>query len=202
MHLTNKEKNNQLFELDFDISKLFTSKNNITYLQNRLYSEYASNGLNNQQLSESKFNSYLIDTIALFQLQNDLNNVSMAYEEAMGFKDHIEIIKYINAKFINLFRSNFYNNAYNPYRDGITLSINGKLVKKNIYDIQPEDYNRMVSWIESDTYSDNSIFKNNNKIPYRQRILHNRHYDKTEYTPVIIRENKIYGYDMRNFIKK
>lgn len=195
---TKKDKNNTLHNLNTSLTKQFLSKNNLKYLSNRLYSEYLING---GKMSNIDFNNNIIEDIIPFVKNNDLNNIEMVHEHAMGFKDYSELLEYINSKFINKFKNRIPSNTYNPYKDAIPIVQNGEIKFKNIYDIMPDDYNSMLSWKETSVYCDNSNFRDRNKIPYRQVMLQNRHFDKYEYTINRTLESPVYKYDMRNFTK-
>jgi len=150
---------------------VFLSKNNLVKLSNDLYLTYLNNG---GKMTVSQFDSLIVFLIRDFIKGKDLNEYSTVESNATGYSNHIEVLNFIN----NDFKKFFYNymrwNVYNPFKADVKLT---NETKKG-YELSAQDHGEINIWQNESTTLNNSRFRNNNKIPFYEAALYNRHYDR------------------------
>lgn len=160
------------------IKDLFQSENNINYLSNKLYREkYLSNNQNLYIEVKNKVKQYIKSWISLGKLDN-------LEESSNKLSNSQEILIYYNRLFIDTFKNiivdyNLIDNEIknNPYNHKVI--INNKL--KSISELQADEYQYISFNNYNDKFNLNTHFKKDyNKIPYYEKGLYKKHYDRQD----------------------
>lgn len=177
---------------------LFYSKSNMTNLSGTLYWMHQSNG---GHANQSKFNSLTPKLMKKYMTEHDLSSMTMLYADNIGIIDTTELLKGINQEFIKHCAVLFQWNIYNPFTEYVLVGDSENPYYKQMNLLNAEEIPTVRLQSAENIYIGNKNYRDNNQIPYRLQMAHNRHYDRSneglDYSvEQSSRENPIYGYDM------
>ena len=179
--------------------ELFLNNTNINNIKKTLKKLRIENNINNSCYDDR-------NTYHIMKKWAESENIS---EYEYIYNDYTIILSYINKMFIEhnsyLYSENIESNVFKM--KGSILDKHGNITMKAYNDMTADDYNNInLTYQQSNTYRDNSMYRNNNKIAPWEISLYKRNYDRSnEGFDHSINDssldNQIHGYDMSNIIK-
>ncbi len=193
---------NEALGLSVDMYKLFLSESNIRQIAQSLY-RISQNNSDGRPIEF--FYRITPKMMNLFSKQKNLYDYQMAEASEGGNINWVETVKAINYDFMKECLNTFHWNNYNPFRDTyLTVGDSDNRKKKRACDLMADDYGTIDVYGVTDINRENKHFRYNNTIPFWQRTMNIRHYDRgnegLRYNDPdeASRDSHIRGYDMSN----
>jgi hypothetical protein len=194
---------NKACEVDFtdiDLNAVFKSQSNIIYMSNKLYKVYRQNG---GRSTIEKIRSLISKLAYDFSIKNNLNSYQVSEIGATGINNWVESLKTINNQFTKHCYNWFKWNNFVPTREWVEVGPINDRKQVRFNEIQAPDKQTIDVWEKQEIQLINSHFRHNNKIPFWQKTMNTRHYDRGNEG---LQENDsdrssldtpIYGYNMK-----
>lgn len=157
-----------------DIKKLFNSSSNISKMTLKLYEVYLQNG--GKDIYD-KFSNNIIYLSKTFSNENNLYNFK--YVDSTNQNNWVEILKFINNKFTKYCYNWFKWNSFVPTRDVVEVGTYDNRKKKHFFELMADDIPTLNYWRKQEVYRVNNMFRYNNEIPFWQKTMNTRYYDKS-----------------------
>lgn len=187
-----------------NIIKLFLSKSNMNLMINNIYRTSRENG---HRSSLDTFRLLVPKLAVIFNKENNLNEYEVAEYSATGQTNWVELLRTINNDFTKYCYKYLKWNIFVPTREWVEVGPADNRVQKKYHEMTAADVPTLDVWREQEVQRYNSLFRNNNKIPFWQYTMHNRHYDRNNEglthnnADRASLETPVYGYDMKNINK-
>lgn len=163
--------------LGIDLYKLFHCESNTRMIAQNLY-RVSQNNSDGRPIEF--FNKIVPKMMKIFSKNHNLYEFRMAEEAETGNINWVETIKAINYDFMKEVYNTFRWNNYNPFRDTyLDVGASDSRRKVKASDLMPDDYGTIDVYGVTDINRENKNFRYNNTIPFWQRTMNIRHFDRT-----------------------
>ena len=202
--------------IDFDIKKMFLSReniNSIVSMQYKEYTKYVDNITLTYQNFESSVPNMMNKWLTKFNIDEveylDKNNWHQLLISINGrfVKEHLEYFRKIGKGVV---KKEYKPEDTNVFRKKEYIyDAEGKSVFKNPIEMTAEDYKNIDAWSSTNVNMWNDKQRYNNKIPFWRAAMHKRNYDRDNATTGFRSRNPLNsskmtplrGYDMSEIIK-
>jgi hypothetical protein len=162
--------------VNLDLFKVFLSGPNLEMLARSFHKIQRQNG---GRGTLKKCRQLVQGRAGRFAKETRMNEASSVEYSATGYNNQLEILKYLNNRFL---KEKCYNdvswNALVPSRAWAEVGATGQRKKKQYSDLTAADIPTLDVWREQETQISNKMFRYGNKIPVWQTSMHTRHYDR------------------------
>lgn len=160
-----------------DLRTQFLNQDNIIMLINNLYKIYCQNG---GQLTMINFAPVIKKAIHEFSQITDFDNYMTVESQAFGFNNYVEALKTLNNDFIKYAYDHVLKwNRFVPTRSWAEVGPVDDRREVRFNKMLADDKTTLDLWRTQEVQRMNRHFRFNNAIPFWQRTMHNRHYDRS-----------------------
>lgn len=158
-----------------DLKKAFFDKDNLVANAQNIYRVYYHNG---GQLPRRVFTRYIIRWAKEFCAVNNLDEYRSVEYQAVGFSNHVDLLKSINIDFQKFCYNALRWNVFVPSRMHIAVGPSDARKEKPLDELTAEDIGTVDVWAQQEISITSKAFRDHNRIPFYQYTMHNRHYDR------------------------
>jgi len=170
----NKEHNNTFTNVD--IKSLFLSEPNIKMISCKIYKKNRHDGGRSDYYKILELTRYLLPS---FLNKYNIYEFESVEDVSTGNINWAGILRVINNLFTKYVMLYFKGNNFVPTREWAEVGAYGERKQKKFNELTAEDMNTIDLWQEQEVQVFNGSYRNNNEIPFWQKTMHNRHYDRS-----------------------
>lgn len=158
-----------------DMVKVFLCAGNMSLMSKSLHQVHRSIG---GRSGIETFNELVPVLARQFVRTRDLRQYQSVEYEAVGFNNHVDLLKSINTEFQKYCYSYLRWNAFVPTREWTEVGASDDRKQKRMSELTAEDIPTIDVWQKQEISVMSKFFRDNNRIPFWQHTMHNRHYDR------------------------